>query len=71
MAIWLLKATWTADEDEASEQWEVSAPSAQAAINDASAHFRFSPLRVEVSQRPQDIRTSGLKPGEVRRIPPA
>jgi hypothetical protein len=70
MPIWLVKTTWKEDEHEASEQWEVNAPSAQAAMNEVSVHLRFHPLRVEISQRSPDVAATDLQSGEARRVVP-
>jgi hypothetical protein len=74
MAIWIVRATWTEDENEASEQWEVNAASAHEAIRDVTAHIRFPPHHVEARLRSQKDKnaplTSDLRPGQARRIPP-
>jgi hypothetical protein len=47
MPIWLVKATWTEDEAEASEQWEVKADTAQDAVREVTTHLRFAPRHIE------------------------
>jgi hypothetical protein len=47
MPIWRVKATWTEDEAEASEQWEVNAATAHEAVEEAMRHIRFLPHHVE------------------------
>lgn len=73
MPIWLVRATWIEDETEASEQWEVNAATAHEAVKDVSAHIRFPPHHVEARKRAREGEdaplTSGLQPGQARRIP--
>jgi hypothetical protein len=73
MAIWIVKATWTEDEADVSEQWEVNAPTAHDAIREATTHIRFPPHHVEARQRRPGAGDfavdSDLLPGEVRRLP--
>jgi hypothetical protein len=73
MPLWLVKATWTADESESSEQWEVNAETAQDAVQAVTAHLRFHPHHVEARQLAsvpaQEALATDLAPGEVRRIP--
>jgi len=74
MSIWLVRAILTEDEVEASEQWEVNADTAHDAVKEATTHIRFRPHHVEARIRSSGgenvLRTSGLQPGEVRRVPP-
>jgi hypothetical protein len=75
MPIWLVKATWSEDETEASEQWEVNAPTAHDAVREATRYIRFPPHHVEARRRlPEaDDRayTADLQPGQARRrVPP-
>jgi hypothetical protein len=44
LAIWIVRATWIEDENEASEQREVTAATAHEAVEDVTAHIRFPPL---------------------------
>jgi len=73
MPIWLVKATWTADESESSEQWEVNAEAVQDAVQAVAAHLRFHPHHVEARQLAsvpaQEGLATDLAPGEARRIP--
>jgi hypothetical protein len=73
MPIWKVKATWIEDEAEASEQWEVSAGSAHAAVEEVTSRLRFHPHHVEARlclSEENKTRVAGLLPGGVRRIPP-
>lgn len=72
MPIWIVKATWTEDEAEASERWEVAAATAHEAVRDATAHIRFQPHHVEarLCSAEEEARTAGLRPGQARRVPP-
>lgn len=74
MPIWLVKATWTEDEAEASEQWHVNAGTAHDAVKEVSTHLRFHPNHVEarqcVPERDDGSLVADLAPGQARRIPP-
>lgn len=47
MPIWIVKATWTEDEADATEQWEVSAKAAHDAVREVTMHLRFPPHHIE------------------------
>jgi len=70
----LVKMTWSEDDAEASEQWEVNAENAHEAVRDVTTHLRFPPHHVEArlaSPKGDDRdRRTALQPGEMRRIPP-
>lgn len=72
MPIWLVKATWLEDEVEASEQWQVNATTAHAAVKEVTTHIRFPPHYVEakLSLSGDEGRKGDLAPGQVRRIKP-
>jgi len=73
MPIWLVKTTWTEDETEATEHWEVNAETAQGAVDEVTKHVRFRPNHVEASLQSaiEHGRTeSVLLPGQVRRLSP-
>jgi hypothetical protein len=65
----LVQATWTADEAEASERWEVNAGTAHDAIRALSTHLRFQPHHVEAKLCRGET-APDLAPGEARRLPP-
>jgi hypothetical protein len=73
MPLWLVKATWTADESESSEQWEVNSETARDAVKAVATHLRFSPHHVEARRcEPEGTDkaiAADLPPGEARRIP--
>jgi hypothetical protein len=73
MPLWLVKATWTADEAESSEQWEVNAETVQDAVRAVATHLRFHPHHVEARRcEPEGADkaiAADLAPGEARRIP--
>jgi hypothetical protein len=73
MPIWLVRATWTADEAEASEQWAVNADTAHHAVQAVTTHIRFPPHHVEArvcsAEGADEARTRDLLPGEARRVP--
>ena len=48
MPAWLVQATWFEDEGEATEQWEVTAATADEAVAQARPRFRLPPHHVEV-----------------------
>lgn len=72
MAIWTVKATWTEDEVEASEQWEVNADTAEDALREVKTHLRFPAHHIEA--RPSRLESAGPTPeveiprGQARRI---
>jgi hydroxyacyl-ACP dehydratase HTD2-like protein with hotdog domain len=64
MPTWLVKATWTEDETEASEQWEVNAGTAQDALREVTPHLHFVPHHVEIKltgSRPHDAPASRVR----------
>jgi hypothetical protein len=71
--IWLVRATWTEDEAEASEQWEVNAETAHDALKAVATHLHFQPHHIEARQcapeTTQEAVASVLSPGEARRLP--
>jgi hypothetical protein len=72
MPVWLVRTTWTEDEVDASEQWEVNAATAHEAVKEVTTHVRFHPHHVEAKLLlPEDKdRTIDLRPGQARRVPP-
>ena len=73
MPVWLVRATWTADEAEASEQWAVNADTAHHAVEAVTTHIRFQPHHVEArvcsAEAADEARARDLLPGEARRLP--
>ena len=74
MPVWLVKVTWSEDDAEASEQWEVNAENAHEAVRDVATRLRFPPHHVEArlssAEGDDRDRRTALHPGEMRRIPP-
>jgi hypothetical protein len=71
MPIWLVRAIWMEDETEASEQWEVTAPTALEAIREATAHIRFQPHHVEAKLRSaQAARPNDSQEERAKRVVP-
>ena len=70
MPVWLVRTTWTEDEVEASEQWEVNADTVYEAVKDVTTRLRFQPHHVEARLCLEEAYTIGLQPGQVRRVPP-
>jgi hypothetical protein len=70
MALWLVRATWTEDETEASEQWEVNAGTAHDAVREVTAFLRFQPHHVEAKLLSQESKAAG-KSSEPKWRPPA
>jgi hypothetical protein len=71
MPIWVVRATWTEDEADVSERWEVNAPTAHDAVREVMAHIRFQPHHVEARHcGPEEISGADLPPSHARRIPP-
>jgi hypothetical protein len=65
MTNWWVKATWTEDEVEATEQWEVGADTAHEAIREVTMHLRYQPHHVEARRGAGD-----MPRGQMRRVPP-
>jgi hypothetical protein len=66
--IWLVKATWTEDEAEASERWEVNAATAHDALKAVEPHLCFQPHHVEARLCAPEAAVADLSPGETRRL---
>jgi hypothetical protein len=73
MSIWLVKATWSEDEAEVSEQWEMNAITAHDAVKGVTTRLRFNPHHIEARLFSEDAehktRAIDLLPGEARRLP--
>jgi hypothetical protein len=50
MPRWLVTAVWHEDEAEATEQWEVAAPTADEAVEQVRPRFRVPPHHVEAQR---------------------
>jgi len=73
MPIWIVQATWTEDEADVTERWQVNAPTAHEAVREATMHIRFPPHHVEARQHSlarDKMPAFDLTPGQIRRIPP-
>lgn len=72
MPIWVVKATWIEDEVDASEKWQVNAPTAHDAVKEVTAYIRFPRHHVEAKLSVPDDEgpTVKLPLGQVRRIQP-
>jgi hypothetical protein len=72
MPVWLVRATWTEDEVEATEQWEVNAATAHDAVKEATTHIRFHPHHVEAKMYlpKEEVLGGDPLPGQARRVPP-
>jgi hypothetical protein len=71
MPVWLVRATWTEDESDASQQWEVNAETAHDAVKAATTHIRFPPHHIEARRcsSEEEKCATDILPGEVRRRP--
>ena len=65
MPVWLVRATWTEDETDATEQWEVNADTAQDALREVTAHLRFPAHHIELKLN-HPKRTHEIEVGAVR-----
>jgi hypothetical protein len=68
MPVWLVKATWIEDEIEASEQWEVNAPTELEAIASVNGHLRYQPHHLEASRVSAEAGSAAPPAGVARRV---
>lgn len=68
MAIWLVNASWTEDDAEASEQWEAHVNTAEDAVREVTKHLRFPPHHIEARRLKPQFDIADFPYGGVRRI---
>jgi hypothetical protein len=67
MALWLVTASWSDDEAELTQQWEVNVPTEDEAIRDVALLLPRKPQHVEVRRLSQEA-APDLVPGQARRV---
>jgi hypothetical protein len=67
MALWLVTASWTDDEAELTQQWEVNVPTEEEAVREVAMLLPARPHRVEVKPLSDSV-APDLVPGQVRKL---
>ncbi len=65
MALWLVTASWSDDEAELTQQWEVNVPTEDEAVREVMMLLPSKPQHVEAKLLSQDA-ASDLGPGQAR-----
>jgi hypothetical protein len=67
MALWLVTASWSDDEAELTQQWEVNVPTEDEAVREVTMLVPSKPHHVEAKLASEDL-APDLGPGEARRL---
>jgi hypothetical protein len=67
MPLWLVTASWSDDEAELTQQWEVNVPTEDEAVREVSMLLPSKPQHVDVKLLPQDL-APDLGPGQARKL---
>jgi hypothetical protein len=67
MTLWLVRATWTDDKAERTEQWEVNAATQNEAMSEVLALLSTKPHHLEAKPVPGDAQPP-LGPGTARKV---
>ena len=67
MALWLVTASWTDDEAELTQQWEVNVPTEEEAVREVTMLLPARPHHVEVKPLSDSV-APDLVPGQVRKL---
>ena len=67
MALWLVTASWSDDEAELTQQWEVNVPTEEEAVREVVMLLPNKPQHVEAKLLAQDA-ASNLGPGQARML---
>ena len=67
MALWLVTASWSDDEAELTQQWEVNVPTEDEAVREVVMLLPSKPQHVEAKLLSQDV-TTDLGPGQAREL---
>lgn len=67
MALWLVTASWSDDEAELTQQWEVNVPSEDEAVREVMMLLPSKPHHVEAKRLPEDV-APDLRPGQARKL---
>jgi hypothetical protein len=67
MPLWLVTASWSDDEAELTQQWEVNVPTEDEAVREVSMLLPSKPQHVDVKLLSQDL-APDLGPGQARKL---
>jgi hypothetical protein len=67
MALWLVTASWSDDEAELTQQWEVNVPTEDEAVREVVMLLPSKPQHLEAKLLSQDV-ASDLGPGQARML---
>jgi hypothetical protein len=67
MVLWLVTASWTDDEAELAQQWEVNLPTEDEAVQEVVMLLPTRPHHVEAKLLSDDV-APDLRPGEARKL---
>ena len=67
MALWLVTASWSDDEAELTQQWQVNVPTEDEAVREVVMLLPSKPQHVEAKLLSQDV-ASDLGPGQARML---
>lgn len=67
MALWLVTASWSDDEAELTQQWEINAPTEDEAVREVVMLLPSKPQHVEAKRLAETL-APDLGPGEARKL---
>lgn len=67
MSLWLVRVSWSEDEAEVTQQWEVNAPSRDEAVREVVMLLPTRPHHLEAKLLPADL-APDLPPGQARKL---
>ena len=67
MALWLVTASWSDDEAELTQQWEVNAPTEDEAVREVVMLLPSKPQHVEAKRLSEEL-APDLGPGRARKL---
>ena len=67
MALWLVTASWSDDEAEVAQQWEVNVPTEDEAVREVMMLLPTRPHHVEAKLLSDDV-APDLGPGQARKL---
>jgi hypothetical protein len=67
MPLWLVTASWSDDEAQLTEQWEVNSPTEDEAVREVVMLLPSKPQHVEAKRLSENL-APDLAPGQVRKL---
>ena len=67
MPLWLVTASWSDDEAELTQQWEVNVPTEGEAVKEVTMLLASKPHHVEAKLLPDRV-APDLRPGQARKL---